>query len=107
MSDILILSPKSFLSIECKFLSNISYDKDVKEVQERILEFINGTDLKPLQILLLKEKKWINSKLGKNELNWDSNVPIIVLYWEELSTLIRGNGAGNEATCVADYLDRN
>lgn len=85
MSDILVLTGKYMLSIECKFLSNINYKKDVNEVQERIIKFSNRFNKAALQILLLKKEKWNNSKLTRNNLNDKRPViPIVVLFWEDL-----------------------
>ncbi len=50
------------LSIECKFLSDINYDKDVLEVQDRINKFSKQFKLEALQVFILKKDKWNKAK---------------------------------------------
>lgn len=88
MSDILLHAGQHIISIECKFLSNIGFKKDIKAVQERINKFSEHYKIAPLQVLLLKEKKWNNSKLIREELKESPGVPVVVLFWEDLRSLI-------------------
>jgi len=88
MSDILLHSNSHMISIECKFLSNISFKKDIEAVHERINKFSKHFKIKPLQVLLLKEKKWNYTKLIKEELKKNPSVPVVVLFWEDLRSLI-------------------
>ena len=99
MSDILILSNSEMLSIECKFLSNINYDKDITEVQERIIKFKDKFFVNPLQILLLKQSKWQNSKNIKLKLEAATNVPVVVVFWEQLCSLLNDK-------IVQEYLQK-
>lgn len=91
MSDVLLLSSKHMLSIECKFLSNINFGKDVREVQERIIKFSKHFKLEPLQILLLKQEKSNNSKHIRKELENNPYIPIVVLFWEDLLSLVKND----------------
>lgn len=89
MSDILILSKTNMLSIECKYLSDVSYQKDVIDVQKRIIKFIKPNNLEPLQIFLLKREKWKKSIPIKAELDKKTDVPAIVISWEDLLLKIK------------------
>ena len=88
MSDILLHSGRHFISIECKFLSNIGFKKDIEAVHERIIKFSEHFKIAPLQVILLKEKKWDYTKLIKEELKKTPDVPVVVLFWEDLRSLI-------------------
>jgi len=88
MSDILLHSGQHIISIECKFLSNIGFKKDIEAVHERIIKFSEHFKILPLQVLLLKEKKWNSTKLIKEELKKSLRVPVVVLFWEDLRSLI-------------------
>ncbi len=101
MSDILLLAGSYFISIECKFLENMRISKDVEEVQSRIktVKETGKLGINPIQILLLKESKWLNSKrAGKKEESFytlfqkekmeEYEIPVIVLFWDELIKLI-------------------
>ena len=89
MSDILITSSTSFLSIECKYLSNLNFEKDVIEVQARIKRYSEHMNKTPLQIILVKKQKWGYSKNMKISLNNSIDVPIIVLFWEDIYLIIQ------------------
>lgn len=58
MSDVLLLSPSYLISIECKFLEDMKFGKDVEEVQNRIREVSTLVGRTPLQVLLIKKSKW-------------------------------------------------
>ena len=96
MSDVLLLSQNYFISIECKFLSNMHFDKDVMEVQERIIAVSSYLKLKPIQVLLLKKEKWIDGKkfaVRENSFytllqKHNAEIPVVVLFWEDLIELI-------------------
>lgn len=89
MSDVLILTKTKMISIECKFLSNFSIQKDVDSVQKRIQKFSAHYKLAPLQVLLLKEDKWQRSgKLSGKLETFNPAIPIIVIFWDELEPLI-------------------
>lgn len=79
------------ISIECKFLSNFSIQKDIESVQDRIDKFSSDTRFKrdPLQLLLLKKDKWDNSAkfIGRLE-TLQPKIPIVVIFWEELNEII-------------------
>lgn len=101
MSDVLLISKTHFISIECKFLSNLSFGKDILEVQERIIKIKKEFQREPIQLLLIKKIKWDNivnsQKKGgsfftlfhKNKTQ--SDIPVIVIHWEELLALITNN----------------
>ena len=99
MSDILIMAGKHMLSIECKFLSDINYDKDVIEVQDRIIKFSEHFKIEALQIFILKKDKWNNSKRIRKELLNKPQIPLLVLFWEDILLMIEGSKME-----VADYL---
>jgi hypothetical protein len=96
MSDVLLLTKSHFNSIECKFLENMEIKKDVRSVQMRIEVVSEKLGLIPLQVLLMKEKKWRNSQKAGNKKdsfytlfqNEKVTIPTIVLFWEELVSLI-------------------
>lgn len=93
MSDVLLLGNSSFISIECKLLSNYSIGKDIIAVQKRIKKFANHFQLAPFQILLIKRQKWENSARIKDrsELTTSGHhfdIPLLVLFWDELETII-------------------
>ncbi len=89
MSDILLLTKKNLLSVECKFLTNIHITKDVIEVQKRILKFSSVYKLQPIQILLIKQSKWLNARQITLGLENHTRIPVIVLYWETLMPLLK------------------
>lgn len=106
MSDILLMGSTNFISLECKYLSDMNYEKDIKEVQERIVAVAEKLERNAIQVLLLKKDKWENMKgfEKKSESFYkkfkDSNtrIPVIVLFWEDLSEMIEEN-------IVKNYLD--
>lgn len=96
MSDVLLLGNSSFISIECKLLSNYSIGKDVIAVQNRIKKFANHFQLAPFQILLIKRQKWENSagikdrsELTTSDFHFD--IPLLVLFWDELESIIENS----------------
>lgn len=96
MSDVLIISDKHLLSIECKYGSNYGIEKDILAVQKRIKRYSEKYIRKPLQILLLKESKWSwSAKIdGRLDLN-NYYCPIIVLFWEDLPPIIEDESVFN------------
>jgi len=91
MSDILLLTKSSLVSFECKYPSDFNIDKDIHAVQDRITQFYGTTGRTPLQVLLLKKDKWHYSSKIKTRLSCKPesiNIPIIVLFWEELIDII-------------------
>ena len=115
MSDILLVSENYFISIECKYLSDLHYHKDIVEVHTRISKVNSDifTDKTPLQVLLIKEEKWGNIKKEGEKSNGNSfiemfqqyhsknsdeyKIPIVVLLWEEILPIIKD-------VRVSDYL---
>lgn len=92
MSDILISTPKHMISIECKFGSNYSIEKDIETVQGRIRKYSSRYKLIPLQLLLLKKSKWGYSAKIKDRLTIDNKeefCPVIVLFWEDINELVK------------------
>lgn len=97
MSDILLLSDTHFVSIECKFLEDMKFGKDIEEVQKRMKAVSQELGLVPIQMLLMKQSKWDESKnLGKHEGSFytkfqtkEIDLPVIVLFWHELDSLIK------------------
>jgi len=96
MSDILITTTSTMISIECKFLSDFDIDKDILLVQRRIKKFSMQFYLRPIQVLLLKKEKWATSAKIKTRIDQvlDSNSesfifsPIVVVFWEDILDLI-------------------
>ncbi len=98
MSDILLVSNNYFISIECKYLSDLHFNKDIDEVHNRIEKVAAGKFInkKPLQVLLIKGEKWKNIKKAEKSDNSfykqlhtsNKNIPIIVLLWEDLLPII-------------------
>jgi hypothetical protein len=102
MSDVLITSNKAFLSIECKFLSNFTIEKDIYSVQARIAKFATQFNLLPIQVLLLKQEKWGYSKKLDGriiETITGSFSPIIVMFWEDLLSII-------DNKTVSEFLEK-
>lgn len=99
MSDILLLAGAHFISIECKFLANMHFGKDVNEVQERIKVVSNALSMNPLQVLLMKQGKWEGAKRSQKSTgsfysalqNANLQTPVIVLFWEDLVSLVSEN----------------
>ncbi len=89
MSDILITTRTSFLSIECKYLSNLSFKKDIKEVQARIGRFSEHIGKDPVQIILVKKQKWEFSKNIKTNLEESIGIPVIILFWEDILSIVK------------------
>ncbi|MCF8227866.1 MAG: hypothetical protein K9G58_11650 [Bacteroidales bacterium] len=98
MSDILIWCDKYFLSIEAKYLSDWTYDKDIVQVQERIVRLKTEPPKRGIQVLLIKSEKWENARKHKNHLgsnfallknNQDNlKIPVIITTWEQLMGII-------------------
>ncbi|MCF8227864.1 MAG: hypothetical protein K9G58_11660 [Bacteroidales bacterium] len=99
MSDIMIWSNEYFLSIEAKYLSDWTYEKDILQVQERIVYLENKPHKRyGIQLLLIKNEKWENARKHKNHLgsnfsllkNNQENlkVPVIIITWEQLMGII-------------------
>ncbi len=98
VSDVIIWGEKHFLSIEVKYLSDWTFKKDIEEVQCRIAEMSKQTKKKCIQILLIKESKWLNNMKKENQkgsnyaLLKDNEqllkVPLIVISWEQLLQII-------------------
>lgn len=98
MSDILIWCDRYFLSIEAKYLSDWTYEKDIVKVQERIAYLEEEAVSKGIQILLIKEGKWTNNKKhlshsGSNlsrlrENQGKMKAPVIIITWEQLMGII-------------------
>lgn len=104
MSDILIYSKQNFISIECKYLSNMSYKKDIEEVQSRIKIAESEFNSKGIQVLLMKESKFKNStnsnkenSFAKKIENHNHVIPTIILFWEDLLAMTTD-------TVVKEYL---
>lgn len=101
MSDIVIWGKEYFISIEVKYLTDWTYDKDIKSVQDR-MELINGENgnKNGIQVLLLKEEKWKNnlSKIKQKGSNLKClqdeqklSFPLIVITWEQISDIIKNH----------------
>jgi hypothetical protein len=96
MSDILLIAKSHFISIECKFLTDMKFEKDITEVQERINVVSKEIEATPLQVLLMKKEKWDNSKIFANKSgsfytsfqNEKADIPVVVLFWDELYSII-------------------
>jgi len=98
VSDIIIWGKEHFLSIEVKYLSDWTYEKDIKEVQQRIIDLGKTTEKCGIQVLLVSEKKWKNNQSHQNQTgsnlasliqNKESlKVPLIVITWEQLTEII-------------------
>ena len=92
MSDILFWIKKAFISVECKFLSDISFEKDIREVQDRIIKVSSRFDVEPLQILLITKANWEGTYRQRNKESSfysrfqkaDVLVPVLILLWEDL-----------------------
>lgn len=98
MSDILIVSDTCMVSVECKFGSNFSVDKDILTVQNRIKKFNGRFKRNPIQVLLLKKGKWSFSGKIKGRIHiGELYCPIVVLFWEDIEKIIDNGG-------VKDYL---
>lgn len=98
MSDVLLLSDTCMVSVECKFGSNFSIDKDILTVQNRIKKFNGRFKRNPIQVLLLKKGKWSFSGKIKERINiGELYCPIVVLFWEDIQNIIDDEG-------VRDYL---
>jgi hypothetical protein len=92
MSDILLHTKSSIISFECKYTSNFDIQDDIYSVHDRIRKFCDEFDLAAVQVLLLKKDKWnkstkITGRYDPSALA-DKNIPIIVIFWEELSEII-------------------
>jgi hypothetical protein len=107
VSDIIIWGKKYFISIEVKYLSDWTFEKDIKLVQSRVIDLGDHTDKKGIQVLLLKETKWLNNiakqnqpgsnyKLLKNN-EAKLKVPLLVITWEQILGL-------NDDPIVRRYL---
>lgn len=105
-SDILIWFDDLLISIECKYLTNPTYSKDVSQVQER-LKFLKThfRNINVLQVILYKENKWGNSDNTKRKESFYTNftngkfdIPCVVLFWEDLLSKIDND-------IVKNYLD--
>jgi len=93
MSDVLILGETCFISVECKFLSNYSIDKDILTEQKRIRKFASHFQLAPFQILLVKRQKWNKSSRIRNRprliaSGHQFDIPLLVLFWDELEAIV-------------------
>ena len=96
MSDVLLLTESHFISVECKFLEDMEFKKDVRAVQERIREVSAKLKRIPLQALLMTERKWNNSKTRNNKKDSfymkfqkeNVDIPVVVLFWDEVASLI-------------------
>ena len=103
MSDVLLMTSNYFISIECKYLSDMHFEKDIVEVQGRIIEVEKVLNRKAIQVLLLKEEKWKNMKgfeakensFYKMFINSKTAIPIVVLFWEDLFPLINDKRVGD------------
>jgi hypothetical protein len=104
MSDILLITENQFISIECKYLSDMDYSKDIETVQKRIQRVnVELNKSNPLQVLILKESKWENAKkASKKEYGFYAKmqnglpiIPIIVLFWEDLIKIIENETVSN------------
>jgi hypothetical protein len=99
VSDIIIWGEKYFLSIEVKYLTDWSFKKDVKEVQSRLGDIQNHFHKTGTQVILIKEKKWLNNILKLNspgsnlkllkENEGNLKTPILFITWEQLSETIK------------------
>lgn len=108
MSDVLLITKQYFISVECKYLSDVSYGKDILEVQERIKVVASFLSLIPLQIVLIKSDKWNEAKRLQNHPGSFYTAfqkaivftPCVVLFWEDLLSIIN-----NDA--VKQFLQNN
>lgn len=100
MSDVLLLSPSYLISIECKFLEDMKFGKDVEEVQDRISEVSTFFGRTALQVLLMKKSKWDEAEKLKNHKGSFYTkfqqkkvaIPVIILFWDDLVSLISEPG---------------
>lgn len=107
MSDVLLVTENYFISVECKYLSDVSYNKDILEVQERIKIVATYLSLMPLQVVLIKGGKWNEAKKLQNYpgsfytafQNAEVFTPCIVIFWEDLIPIIDNNA-------VKQYLQK-
>ncbi len=98
VSDIIIWGDKYFISIEVKYLTDWTFKKDIGEVQNRIEYLGNKLNKKGIQVLLVKERKWLNNiaKLnqpGANLMKLKNNkhklrIPLLVITWNQILKLI-------------------
>jgi len=93
MSDILLITKNHMISIECKFLSNFTFEKDIKMVQSRMQNYISHFKkekrTEALQILLLNKSKWNNSKQINKLKSYQLLFPLVILFWDEIESLIK------------------
>jgi hypothetical protein len=97
-SDIMIWGEKYFISIEVKYLSDWTFDKDILAVQQRISDIGKMVKKEGIQVLLIKEKKLVNAKSKLNQAGSNLNelqkalnelkVPILIITWEQIKSLI-------------------
>jgi hypothetical protein len=111
LADILISSPLNFIAIEAKFQEDWKYDKDIIENLERILKH---KEKNSIQILLITDKKWDNSKkkapqkgshytkLLKHLQDDKSRPPFLILLWEDIYSILKKEGL--ESVCK--YMER-
>lgn len=115
MSDILLMTKNQFISIECKYLSDMDYSKDIETVQKRIQRVNKKLNkINPLQVLILKKSKWENAKKASNKQNGfyekmqngKPSVPIIVLFWEDLKGVFKNIDEKTDGKKVNKYLTK-
>jgi hypothetical protein len=95
VSDILIWLKEYLISIECKYTTDCEYEKDIKQVQSRIKALALDYSRKPIQILLIKESKWNNSKKRRQKNSFykyfishlGKDVPCVLMFWEQIISL--------------------
>lgn len=72
------------------------YEKDILEVHERIKSVANQLQMKPIQLLLLKDDKWLESKrfaVRENSFysqlqKYNGQIPVLVAFWKDIVDLI-------------------
>ncbi|MTI70041.1 MAG: hypothetical protein FH751_07300 [Firmicutes bacterium] len=100
LSLIFIVGSKFFISIEAKYLSDFNYKKDIYTNKERIKIASKEKKYSGIQVLLITEKKWIGAKRQENKdtsnyvllrdyIQNDTDIPFIVLFWEDIRELVR------------------
>lgn len=109
MSDVLLYSDNHLISIECKYLSNMSFKKDILQIQNRIQVAENKFHSNGLQVLLMKKSKFNNSAKRNGNFIVEFNkeklkIPTIILLWEDLLNLTDNNVVKKY---LANQLKRN